>query len=169
MLCHQTVCHMSRKIGKRYERYPIPSDCRTVCLQRAQVKADFRFCKPKTSVLRKNARSAPTFDRNTTFLLNHTSSRLGRSTWASYQRASIKGVERDILWQPPGEAGKSAAWGHASRSPLGTQYPGGFERGWFGVLYHGIVHGVAPKTEGSQGEASNKVYRTRKDDMVELG
>lgn len=71
--------------------------------------------------------------------------------------------------QSPGVAGKSAAWGHASRSPLGTQYPESCEGGGFASLYHGIVHWVAPKTEGSQGEASNKIFRTRKYDMVGLG
>ena len=78
------------------------------------------------------------------------------------------GEERDIPGQPPGEAGKSAAWGHASWSPLGAQYPEISERGGFASLYHGIVHGVAPKTLRSQAEPSSKVSRTRKDDIVDL-
>lgn len=78
------------------------------------------------------------------------------------------GEERDIPGQLPGEAGKSAAWGNASWSPLGTQYPDISERGGFSSLCHGIVHGVAPKTVRSQSEARNKVSRTRKDDMVDL-
>lgn len=79
----------------------------------------------------------------------------------------MKGEERDIPGQPPEEAGKSAAWGHASRSPLGTQNPETSERGGLSSWYHGIVHGVAPKTVRSQAEAI-KVFRTRKDDIVEL-